>query len=148
MFVSIFIILISAMLFIYWFRYTCLLILSARSNKNYAAEVAQANGLHFLESREALMRSAPADLPVISKSLDRDFKLITYLARHVGSYAMPADEMERLVLIADFWILKACYAITRRIHPAQARRALLEMTSIVNHFANSTGERVAYSTRA
>ena len=148
MFVSIFIILISAMLFIYWFRYTCLLILSTRSSKDYAMEVAEANNLHFLENRELLQRAGPAALAEISGSLDREFKMITYLARHVGSYAMPGDEMERLVLMADFWIMKVCFVLTRRIHPAQARRALLEITAIIQHFANSTGERVAFSARS
>ena len=148
MFVSIFIILISAMLFIYWFRYTCLLILSTRTNKNYASEIAHANNLNFLEDREQLLNAGTAALEPIMGSLARDYRMIIYLTRHVGSYAVPGDEMERVVLMADFWTMRACYLVTRRVHPAQARKALLEIASIINHFANSMGERVAVSARA
>ena len=34
----------SMLLFGYWFRYTCLLILSAKTTRDYAGEVAAASG--------------------------------------------------------------------------------------------------------
>ena len=44
----------SVLLFGYWFRYTCLLILSARTTRDYAGAVATANQLSFLEVQSVL----------------------------------------------------------------------------------------------
>ncbi len=44
----------SGFLFAYWFRYTCLLIVSAKTSRDYAAEVATANQLGFLEVQSSV----------------------------------------------------------------------------------------------
>ena len=49
MLVSVLIIAVSTVMFLYWFRYTCELILSTRSATSYVAGVAQANGLNWVE---------------------------------------------------------------------------------------------------
>ena len=45
----------SMLLFGYWFRYTCLLILSAKTTRDYAGEVAAANR----EAAESVRHLAP-----------------------------------------------------------------------------------------
>ncbi len=44
----------SVLLFGYWFRYTCLLILSAKTTRDYAADIAAANQLSFLQVQAQL----------------------------------------------------------------------------------------------
>lgn len=44
---SILVLTVSLILFLYWFRYTCLLILSAKPAKDYSGQVAQVNQLSF-----------------------------------------------------------------------------------------------------
>lgn len=53
MLASIIIIAVSAALFVYWFRYSCVLILNTETIQNYAAEVAQSKELNFLEVQRA-----------------------------------------------------------------------------------------------
>jgi hypothetical protein len=139
-------------LFVYWFRYTCLLILSTRVNKEYAEQIARANQLSFLRARDMLAESsngaiAKNSLDTLHRSLDRDYTLLTYLLRHAGQNS-DTQSFEQHMLRADFQLMRMWYAIAGTISPAQARVALLEMASIVNHLANDMGERVATSQNA
>lgn len=42
-----FVVLVSATLMIYWFRYMCLLVLRTRRTRSYANTIAEANQLNF-----------------------------------------------------------------------------------------------------
>src|SRR5450631_544325 len=68
----------SVLMFGYWFRYTCLLILSAKTSRDYAFEIATANQLSFLQVQSEL-RQNPADLDRLKASLDRDLAVVTSL---------------------------------------------------------------------
>ena len=67
----------------YWFRYTCLLILSAETTRDYAADVATANQLSFLQVQTEL-RESPADLDRLQASLDRDLAVVTSLIQNAS----------------------------------------------------------------
>src|SRR5690242_21902222 len=78
----------SALLFVYWFRYTCLLILSAKTTRDYAGEVATANQLSFLEVQAELREgAASADLDRLHASLERDYAVVSYLLKHAAGAA-------------------------------------------------------------
>ena len=66
----------SAALFAYWFRYTCKLILSAKTTRDYAASVAMANQLGFLQVQTVLRDLASADLGALKDTLDRDYQVL------------------------------------------------------------------------
>ena len=147
MLVSILIIGVSFALFLYWFRYTCLLILSAKTSRDYAAHIASANQLTFRETRDSLMDdSALAPLDHIRQSLDRDYRLLTYLLRHGASEVAPGRSLENRILMIDFRLMSVWFNLTHRVSTERARFALLEMTSIVGHLANTMGERIAVTT--
>src|SRR5258706_2540942 len=67
----------SLLLLAYWFRYTCLLILSAKTTRDFAGEVAEANQLSFLEVQARLRAEGPADLDHLHSALDRDYARLT-----------------------------------------------------------------------
>jgi hypothetical protein len=146
---SIIIIIISLMLFVYWFRYTCILILSSKTTKDYASQIAQANQLRFLETRSTLLASSSskAALDSLQASLDHDYRLLSYLLRHAVNYNVAGMSFEQVLLKVDFQLMSVWYSIMLRLSPDRARNALLEMTSIVIHLANAMGERVAVTTR-
>lgn len=150
MLTSVIIIVISLMLFVYWFRYTCVLILSTKTTKDYASQIAQANQLRFLETRNTLLESSAnmAPLDALQQSLDQDFRLLSYLLRHAVNYNVAGMSFEQVLLKLDFQIMSVWYSIVSRLAPNQARNALLEMTSIVTHLANAMGERVAVTARS
>jgi hypothetical protein len=133
---------------VYWFRYTCILILSAKTSRDYALEVAVANRLSFVETRVQLADQATSDaqandLDELYKLLHRDYVFVTYLLRHAGRTGNQGHSVENQIVMVDYKIMRLWYSLVRTASPVQARQALLEMTSIVNYLANSMGERVA-----
>jgi hypothetical protein len=92
--------------------------------------------------------SSAAPLENIHRSLDRDYRLLTYLLRHGSSDGSPGRSLENRILMIDFRLMSIWYGLTRRISSQRARHALLEMASIVSHLANTMGERISVGSAA
>jgi hypothetical protein len=136
----------SCSLLAYWFRYACLLILSARSARDYATPVAHANALQFPQIQQKLEGAAAAELPHLDslrRALDRDYKLLTWLLRHGEDFQVAGRQVEQKMLLLDYNLMRAWYTCTRRMSLRRGRRALEEMAHIVRHFAGMMGERRA-----
>jgi hypothetical protein len=135
----------SVALFGYWFRYTCLLILSTKTAQDYAAQVATANQLGFLEVR-AQLQTDSANLDRLRETLDRDYAVLSSLMKHAGS--MEQSGLEKRMLELNYRVMGTWYSLSRRFSPAAAARALDEMSQVVAHFANVMGESAACSAAA
>jgi len=133
----------SMLLFGYWFRYTCLLILSARTARDYAGEVALANQLSFLEVQARLREPAASDLARLRDLLDRDYAVVRYLLKHASRPVQGESSLEAVMLGVNYRLMQAWYAMSRRVSTSAACRALDEMSMVVAHFANTMGERSA-----
>ena len=81
-------------------------------------------------------------------NLDRDYRLLAYLLEHAATYNVNGRSVEERLLVVDYQLMKIWYRMTHSVSKPLARKALLEMASIVNHFANTMGERVAVASRA
>ena len=145
---SLLIIGVSLVLFVYWFRYTCLLILSAKTTKDYAGEVAAANQLSFPEVQEQVKDASSDRLDHLRQSLNRDYAVITYLLRHANEFEAVGTSIEQRMLRVDYHLMKVWYHLTRRISVERARQALEEMSTVVAYFANSMGEHRAHAAAA
>jgi hypothetical protein len=130
----------SMILFGYWFRYTCLLILSAKTTRDYAGEVAVANHMSFLEVQAALRASGPVELDTLHASLDRDYALVTNLIQNAGG-----DEfhVEDRMLKMNYSFARLLFKTVGKLSPDVAKHALDEMSTVISHFANAMGERAA-----
>lgn len=148
MIASILIILVSSALLVYWFRYTCLLVLKSRTGKDYAAATAAANGLKFygIQGR-AIQDSSNAELPALQKSLERDYRLLTYLIQHTTGLEVGGVTIEQRMLMLDFKVMRLVFGLGRVLGAGCARAALQEMSSILNHLANAMGERIENATQ-
>jgi hypothetical protein len=135
----------SALLFGYWFRYTCLLILSARTTRDYAAEIAQVNQLSFLQV-QAQLRDQPVHLDRLQAALDRDYAAITNLIQNASGQGDWG--MEDRMLQLNYRLMGVWCGISRRFSNEMGRRALDEMSTIIAHFANAMGERAAVGAAA
>src|SRR5262249_50428328 len=131
----------SALLFGYWFRYTCLLILSAKTTRDYAGDFAAANQLSFLEVEAQLRSGGAADLDGLLAALHRDYAVVTYLLDHASGKSSGADSVEFRMLEVNYRVMGAWYSISKRFSNTVAMKALEEMTMVVAHFANTMGER-------
>ena len=131
----------SVLMLGYWFRYSCLLILSAETTRDYAADIATANQLSFLQVQAQLRDQQPADLNRLQASLDRDLAVITCLIQNVSGQGEWG--MESRMLKLNYTLMSTWCSISQRFSPEAGRRALDEMSMIVSHFANSLGEQAS-----
>ena len=135
MLASLFIIIVSTGLFVYWFRYTCLLLLAQRSGAEYALKVASTIRLSFPQVEAALLASPrPAG---VHQGLENDFRILTDLLGQVNG----SESIERRILAFDYKIMKACYKLTSMNgNIGMAKYALNEMSSILGYFAGALGQ--------
>ena len=131
------IIFFSIVLFIYWFRYSCLLILQDRGA--YAAPLSSGAGLSFPAVQQKLKdgENGVKMLDQLRNDLSNDYRILCFLLRCTPGTGV--DPIERRMLMLDYWIMQAWYSVARRIAPPQARNAIQEMSNIVSYFAYSVG---------
>ena len=132
----------SLLLFCYWFRYVCLLILAAEAPRDQSEEVVEANQLSFPVVRSSLLKDAVGDLETLRKCLERDFAIITYLLEHTPIRVFDSG-IEGAMLRTHFRLMSLCFKATRRRFRECASDALEEMLLVVAHLANELGERGA-----
>ena len=140
---SIAIIAISLALFLYWFRYTCQLILSTSTAKDCRTEVAANNRLKFLEVQSQLGSAPPPSLDWCKRSLDCDFALVNYMHRNTTQKAGSAGGVEELMLRLDYRFLGSWYLLVSRFSAAKARSTLDEMSQIIGYFVDNFAQRAA-----
>jgi hypothetical protein len=131
------IIFFSVVLFVYWFRYSCLLILQNRTS--FSEQTANNPGLNFPAVQERLKgdRKGVDLLDQLHGDLSKDYRILCFLLRCSADSGV--DPIERRMLMLDYWIMQAWYMTSRRVAPFQAHRALEEMSNIVSYFAYSVG---------
>jgi len=133
---------VSIALLMYWFRYACRLILSAKPARDYTRTVAEANELRFLEVQRGLASARErSHLDSFARKLDDDFHLLRFLLRHCPALYTGSDRLEQRMLTVHFQVMKAYYALSRHISQSKGRRTLQEMAQVVGYFANRLGER-------
>ena len=135
------IIFFSVVLFVYWFRYSCLLILQDRTA--YGLQQGAGSNLSFPLVQERLKsdQNGVELLDQLHRDLINDYRVVCFLLR--CSSESGVDPIERRMLMLDYWIMRGWYSLARRIAIPQARMALEEMSNIVGHFAHSVGRRAA-----
>jgi hypothetical protein len=139
---TVIIIVSSVLLFGYWFRYTCLLILSAKTTRDFAGQVATANQLGFLEV-QAQLRTSAGNLDYLRDTLDRDYAVLSALLKQAGDSSLEGSSIEKRMLALNYRVMQAWYRVSGPFSPAAARKALEEMSMVVAHFANAMGQQAA-----
>jgi hypothetical protein len=112
----------SFILLVYWFRYSCMLLLRGGSGESPAAyrRFDYSEILGRLESETAL--------DPLHRALDRDYRVLTYLLQHAAGLD---GGLEDRLLVLDYRLMRFCYRLTRSAAPRQARAALSEMASVL-----------------
>jgi hypothetical protein len=135
---GILIILVSAVLLLYWFRYTCLLLL-----RNEAAQPYSGSEFSFRDVQARLL--AGETLDPLHAALRRDYQVLTFLLQHAP--ALELESIEDRLLVWDYKLMQAWYRLMRIAAPAHARRALSEMASVIAVLAGKIGERAGIQAR-
>lgn len=139
MIASVLIIGFSLVLFVYWFRYSCMLLLRSQVEQAASAPAAPDNRFSFMEVRERL-KTEPL-LDPLHRSLNRDYQVLIYLLEHAAGLELASIE-DRLLML-DYRVMQGWYRLTKIAAPAQARKALSEMASILGILARKMGEQAS-----
>ena len=130
----------SLLLLGYWFRYTCLLILSAKTTRDFAGQVAAANQLGFLEVQSQL-RSASVNLDSLRDTLDRDYAVLSSMLKQVSGSSAEGSSLETSMLAVNYRVMRSWSQVIGVFSPTAACKALEEMSMVIAHFANSMGQQ-------
>jgi len=135
MIASILILAFSAILLVYWFRYSCLLLL-----RNAADEACQDPQQDERFSIGMVISRARTDseLAPLERALDRDYQLLSYLLKHAADLELAS--IENRMLILDYRFMRIWYRLTRVIAPNQSRKALVEMASVLGAVARQAAQ--------
>jgi hypothetical protein len=126
MLASAFIVAISTVLLAYWFRYSCLLLLRDHTARASAAATAHAGPVEL----PSTVRGDGVPLAALEESLNRDYRLLTYLIEHGAGLRL--NSLEDRMLVLDFQLMHWWYRLTRAAAPQQARQAVSEMALVLS----------------
>lgn len=141
MFASALIIGFSLVLLVYWFRYSCALLLRARSESAVAVSDPRFN-FGLVQQR----LSVAGDLDPLQQSLRRDYEVLIYLVEHASGLGL--ESIEDRLLVFDYKLMQLQYRLTKSILPTQARRSLSEMASVLNVLVGRMNEQAELSSQA
>ena len=134
----------SLALFVYWFRYSCVLILRNRCEAAEASTAVVDGRFGFAEVRARLKSGFALD--PLQACLERDFRIITYLIEHAAGLEL--ESLEDRLLIFDYRVMQCVYRLSRTVAPVRARKALSEMASVLGVLAHRIGEQAGVQVEA
>ena len=127
MITSVFIIAISVILFVYWLRYSCVMLLRNAQERTEVSTVADER-FSISSVRERL--KTQGDLDSLERALDRDYHVVTYLIEHAADLELAS--IENKLLVIDYKLMRVWSHLTRTAAPQQSRKALAEMASVLS----------------
>jgi hypothetical protein len=134
----------SVALFVYWFRYSCILILRNRSELAGASTAVLDGRFSFAQVRERLKSERALD--PLQDCLERDYRVLTYLIEHAAGLEL--ESLEDRLLIFDYRVMQCVYRVSRTVAPLRARKALSEMASVLGVLAHRIGEQAGVRAEA
>ena len=135
MIASILILTFSAVLLVYWFRYSCVLLLRNAAERAHQPLTDERFSIRLVLEKV----HTEQHLDTLERALDRDYHMLTYLLKHAADLELAS--IENRILILDYRLMRLWYRFTRTIAPEQARKALAEMASVLGAVARQTGQQ-------
>ena len=141
MFLAVFILILSAALFCFYFQVTCQELLTRQFDREYFRSIVTAHRLEFLALQTALDQySAAVDYPWVTRMLKCDFFALTYLLKHAANVNQRYSNEERLLILYSRWQFLSLAA--RCLLGLGQKKAALKVTSVLQYFANVVGQRI------
>src|ERR1022692_1438741 len=131
---SVFIVAISAVLLVYWLRYSCVMLLHDAQERSAMHTLADER---FSASSVLERLKTEADLAPLERALERDYLVLTYIIEHATDLELASIENKLLVL--DYQLMRIWSRLTRNVAPQQSRKALSEMASVLRVLAGQMG---------
>ncbi len=139
MIASVLIILFSVALLVYWFRYSCILLLRNQVEAVESASALEDDRFRIGEVQARLQTEQQLD--PLHAALQRDYEVLTYLLEHAAGLGLRS--VEDRVLVLDYRIMQWWFRLTKTVAPDQAREALKEMASVMGVLLGKLSERAS-----
>jgi hypothetical protein len=140
---------VSLVLFGYWFRYSCLLILRADALADQLSLVAEASNLSIVSVLGQLDSGVPAgEIDGVRTALVRDYRIVSNLMNRVPDLDSHVNSVEQFMLKMDFALMSGWSMVSRPFAPSVASESLQEMAGIVSFFANAAASAGVLSARS
>jgi hypothetical protein len=135
------ILIVSSALFLFYVQATCQRILRRQFQQDYFQSIVNANRLEFPSVRKALEEyDGPLDYARFRMTLKCDYLALTYLLRNAANLQQRLTWEEHILML----YFQAIYVIlvTRHAVRMKEKNALVNLTAILQYFANVVGQRV------
>jgi len=129
---------------VYWFRYSCILLLRDQAERMASASAVPDIKFCFADV-QARLKTAPV-LDPLHVALQRDYEILIYLLQHAAGLSL--ESFEDRLLVVDYKVMQWWYRLTRIAAPQQARHALYEMASVLNVLAQKMSEQAGVQIEA
>lgn len=133
------ILILSTALFFFYVQTFCEKVLRREFGQPYYQEVVRAIRLEFPHLREALALKASLDYPQVRLALKCDFSTLAYLLRNSDPRRHGLLWQEKV--LAGYFRLLLFLLPFRYALGVGEKEAVLKLTSILQYFANLTGEK-------
>jgi|ERR1035437_2492050 hypothetical protein len=141
MLASVLIIAFSLVLFLYWFRYSCILLLRNQESSSVSAADSR---FQFGQVQQSLKTAV--ELDSLHRSLQRDYQVLHYLLHH--AVGLELESFEDRLLVLDYKVMQVWYRLTCTAAPRYARRALAEMAGILDVLSRRMTEQAGIRNQA
>ena len=134
------VLILSTAMFFFYLQSVGQKILRRKFAQAFWQTIAQANGFEFPSVRQALESSgAPMQYPRLMMALKCDFQALTYLAKNAANVNQRHSSQERFLILYFKWA--SVSLVVRHWLKLREQPAALNMTAILQYFANVVGER-------
>jgi len=135
------ILIVSTALFLFYFQATCQSILRRKFDQEYFQSIVNANRLEFPSVRKALEEyDGPVDFSRFRMTLKCDYLALTYLLKHAANTNQHYTREERVLML--YFRAVYLFMVTRHALRLGENRSIINLTSILEYFANVVGQRV------
>jgi len=133
----------SLALAIYWFRYSCILMLRNCSEETAVGEAAE---FHLTCAQVKELLRGNTRLEGLERALERDYRLVRYVMEHAAG--LDLNSLEDRLLLVDYRLMQWYYRATRSLAPDRARHALGEMADVVSILSGRLDRRAGVHSAA
>lgn len=135
------ILIVSTGLFLFYLQATCQSILRRQFEQEYFQSIVNANRLEFPSVRRALEDyDGPVDYSRFRMTLKCDFLALTYLLKNAANVNHRYTREERLLIL--YFRAIYLFMVTRHALRLREKHAIMNLTAILQYFANVVGQRV------
>jgi len=134
----------SSVLLVFWLHAACQALLDRQAETPLLVELAEVNELNYLTVRRALQANPKmaGEPTAYLAAVERDYEALTYLLRNAATLRVGHFTARERLLLMDFQLLRVWVRFHKFVGLSGWQGRVLEMTHILDYFANTVSQRL------